>query len=100
MERVYVSGRKQVRERSLQPVLLVILALVFFVVISLFVREAYNGLREELIESLRKEREMTEINSRLKMELSVITRGRYVELKANERLGLKRPKEEEVLVLR
>ena len=30
----------------------------------------------------------------------VITRARYIELKANERLGLKKPKEEEVLVLR
>jgi hypothetical protein len=40
------------------------------------------------------------VNNKLKMELSVITRARYIELKANERLGLKKPKEEEVLVLR
>jgi hypothetical protein len=68
--------------------------------VAFFVRGEYNGLREELIESLKKEREIAEVNNRLKMELSVITRARYIELKANERLGLKKPKEEEVLVLR
>jgi len=49
---------------------------------------------------LKKEREIADVNNRLKMELSVITKARYIELKANERLGLKKPKEEEVLVLR
>jgi hypothetical protein len=63
-------------------------------------RVEYDNLREELIESLKREREIAEVNNKLKMELSVITRARYIELKANERLGLKKPKEEEVLVLR
>jgi hypothetical protein len=34
------------------------------------------------------------------MELSVAMRARYIEFKTKERLGLKKPNEEEVLVLR
>lgn len=100
MERVYVSVKRDTQQRSIKPLALSILASVLFVVIALFMRGEYNNLREELIESLKREREVAEVNNRLKMELSVITRARYIELKANERLGLKKPKEEEVLVLR
>jgi hypothetical protein len=100
MEKVYVSVKRDTQQRSIKPLALSILAGVLFVVIALFMRGEYNSLREELIESLKREREVAEVNNRLKMELSVITRARYIELKANERLGLKKPKEEEVLVLR
>jgi len=100
MEKVYVSVKRDTQQRSIKPLALSILASAFFVVIALFMRGEYNNLREELIESLKREREVAEVNNRLKMELSVITRARYIELKANERLGLKKPKEEEVLVLR
>jgi len=100
MEKVYVSVKKNTQQRSGKDILLVVLLSAFFIAMSLFVRAEYNGLREELIESLEKEREITDVNNKLKMELSVITRARYIELKANERLGLKKPKEEEVLVLR
>jgi hypothetical protein len=100
MEKVYVSVKRDTQQRSIKPLALSILASVLFVVIALFMRGEYNSLREELIESLKSEREVAEVNNRLKMELSVITRARYIELKANERLGLKKPKEEEVLVLR
>jgi hypothetical protein len=41
-----------------------------------------------------------ETNSKLKAELAGITQARLLELKAKERLGLTKPKEEEVLVLR
>jgi len=47
-----------------------------------------------------KEREVIETNNNLKMELSVAMRARYIEFKTKERLGLKKPNEEEVLVLR
>lgn len=84
----------------MKPLLLVILASVSFIVAVLYTQGEYNNLREELIDSLKKEREIADVNNKLKMELSVITRARYIELKANERLGLKKAKEEEVLVLR
>jgi cell division protein FtsL len=101
MERVYVSVKRgDTQQRSIKPLVMVILTSVLFVIVAVFMRGEYNTTREELIESLKKERVVAEANNRLKMELSVITRARYIELKANERLGLKKPKEEEVLVLR
>jgi hypothetical protein len=100
MEKVYVSVKREVQQRSIKPLLLVVAASIFFIIFALFMRVEYDNLREELIESLKREREIAEVNNKLKMELSVITRARYIELKANERLGLKKPKEEEVLVLR
>jgi hypothetical protein len=101
MERVYVSVKRgDTQQRSIKPLVMVILASALFVMVALFLRGEYNNMREELIESLKREREVADVNNMLKMELSVITRARYIELKANERLGLKKPKEEEVLVLR
>lgn len=100
MEKVYVSVKRDAQQRSIKPVVFAFLASVLFISTALFLQGEYNVLREELIESLKREREFAEVNNRLKMELSVITRARYIELKANERLGLKKPKEEEVLVLR
>jgi hypothetical protein len=100
MEKVYVSVKKNTQQRSAKHFLFIILLSAFFIPVSLYLRGEYNVLREELIESLKKERGITDMNNKLKMELSVITRARYIELKANERLGLKKAKEEEVLVLR
>jgi hypothetical protein len=40
------------------------------------------------------------MNNKLKTELAGIMQARMLELKAKERLGLKKPKDEEVLVLR
>lgn len=100
MERVYVSLRKEARSRNFNFVLLLFLSFGLFILIFFFMTGAYNDVREELIVRLRREKEAVEMNKKLKMELSVITRGRYLELKANERLGLKKPREEEVLVLR
>ena len=60
----------------------------------------YKETREELIQLLRKENEIVEKNNRLKTDLAGITQTRLLELKAKERLGLEKPKDEEVLVLR
>lgn len=80
--------------------MLVILSLAIALIVSLFIRGAYNEAREELIERLGTERQMAELNQKLKMELAGITRSRYMEFKAKERLGLKKPKDDEVFVLR
>lgn len=100
MAKVYVSVKRNAQQRNIKHLLFIILSSVLFIVVTLYMRGEYNGLREELIESLRNEREIVDLNNTLKMEFSVITKARYIELKANERLGLKKPKEEEVLVLR
>jgi cell division protein FtsL len=49
---------------------------------------------------LSQEKKASELNRHLKMELLAVTQKSYVEFVAEERLGLKKPKEEEVLVLR
>jgi hypothetical protein len=100
MGRLYVSVKRDTGHRKCQSVLLVTVCIIVFVLVSFFMRGAYNEAREDLIEQLGKEREAAETNGRLKMELSGITRSRYLEFKAKEKLGLKKPREEEVLVLR
>ena len=101
MQRIYVSLKKETHyHRNIHAGLMILLGIVAFVFVSLFVRNSFNSAREELIEKLGKEREVAQTNEKLKVELAGITRGRYIELKAKERLGLKMPKEEEVLVLR
>jgi hypothetical protein len=67
---------------------------------SFFMMGLHGRARDTLIETLKKEREVMETNNKLKTELAGITQARLLELKAKERLGLKKPKEEEVLVLR
>ena len=61
---------------------------------------SYKHARKELLEVLNKENEVIVINNRLKTDLSGITQTRLLELKAKERLGLEKPRDEEVLVLR
>ncbi len=100
MEKVYVSIKQETGHRGFHSLLFFFLCLIIFTFISFFMRGAYNELREEVIESLRNEREVIEMNNTLKTELAGTTRARYLEFKTKERLGLKKPKEEEVVVLR
>jgi hypothetical protein len=101
MQKVYVPLKRDIHyHHNVHTTLIVVLAFLVFVIGSFIMRSSFNGQREAMIEKLRKEREVVQANEKLKVELSGITRGRYIELKAKERLGLKKPKEEEVLVLR
>jgi hypothetical protein len=102
MARTYASTRKEItygRSRS-HATFFIICIVLFFVCMSFFMMGVHNRTREALIETLKKEREVMETNNRLKTELAGITQTRLLELKAKERLGLTKPKEEEVLVLR
>ena len=100
MERVYISAKKDMVHRNPRSTLLIITCLIVFALISFFMMSAHSQLREELVEMLRREREVSDMNNKLKAELAGITQARMLELKAKERLGLKKPKDEEVLVLR
>jgi hypothetical protein len=102
MARIYTSARREITYGCSQShtTLLVICIVIFFVFMSFFMMGLHNRTREDLIETLKKEREVMETNNKLKTELVGITQARLLELKAKERLGLKKPKEEEVLVLR
>jgi len=72
-----------------------LLAMAFF-----FLTSAYEDARAEYMTKLRKEKEIIEANKALKTELEAVTQKGYVEFAARERLGLKRPSDEEVVVLR
>ena len=78
----------------------VMLAFVSCMLVSFFVREAYDDNKGRFLERLSEEKKVAETNQHLKMEFLAITQKGYVEFAAGERLGLKKPKEEEVLVLR
>ncbi len=98
----YSEARREIRygrPRSYGPLFLICLILLI-VSMSFFMAGIHNRTREALIEILQKEKEVAETNSRLKSELAGITQARLLELKAKERLGLEKPNEEEVLVLR
>lgn len=71
------------------------LVLAFFLLSS-----AHEDAREEYMAKLKAEKQVVELNKNLKMELAAITQKGYLEYAARERLGLKRPTDEEVVVLR
>ncbi len=95
------SFKKQ-PDKGFSPVLglAVVIAFACFACASFFVKEAYDETRLTFLEKLTEEKRVTQINANLKIELLAITQKGYVEFAAGERLGLKKPKEEEVLVLR
>ena len=101
--KIAVKGgiKKQANKISL-PLLVFALVAAFtcFGFLSFFVKEAYDETKLTFLERLTEEKRVAEINANLKMELLAITQKGYVEFVAGERLGLKKPKEEEVLVLR
>ena len=100
MERLYISMKGEPACRSLRSTFLVVCFFISCIIVLFLVKGANNQLRDELVDRLMRGRETIEANNNLKMELSVITRARYLEFKTKEKLGLKKPKEEEVLVLR
>jgi len=102
MARAYASTRREItygRQRFYTGLFTVS---IFFLFIcgGFFMIDVHKRTREMLIEVLNKEREVMQTNNRLRTELAGITQTRFLELKAKERLGLEKPKEEEVLVLR
>ncbi len=99
MERIYVSMRIETKERWSPSIFLVILSFAGFILLSYLIRGIHNQAREDLMERLGKEKEIAQINSELNVAHSATTRARFLEMQA-KRLGLKKAKEEEVLVLR
>jgi hypothetical protein len=71
------------------------LVLLFF-----FLASACEEARGRFMEGLKKEKEIVEMNKALKMELAAVTQKGYVAFAAQERLGLKQPDDQEVVVLR
>ena len=76
MQKIYVSLKKETRyHKGVHSTLIVVLGFITVVFFSLFIRSSFNIAREELIEKLGKEREVFQLNEKLKVELAGITRG-------------------------
>ncbi|MGD0659036.1 MAG: cell division protein FtsL [Syntrophorhabdales bacterium] len=93
-----VSTRKPISPFAAFMLLLLCtaVALVFFS----FSFTASEDAKARYIERLKKEKQIVETNKMLKTELAAVTQKGYVEFAAQERLGLKRPDEKEVVVVR
>jgi hypothetical protein len=99
--RIKGVGRQQQTRSSWLPLVAVIaLASLVFVFTSYVLNQAYDGAKGTFLLNLSEEKRAADLNRHLKMEIAAVTRKSYVEFVAEERLGLKKPKEEEVLVLR
>ena len=95
--------RTRMRYRPRVSPLVIIVAVISCAVLVLalsFLASAYEEARGQFMERLKKEKEIVEINEALKMELAAVTQKSYLEFAAQERLGLKRPNDGEVVVLR
>jgi hypothetical protein len=92
-----------VRETRTSSRLLVVATVAVCLVLMLvfsFLSAAHQEAREQFVEKLKAEKQIVEMNKGLKMELAAITQKGYLEFAAKQRLGLKRPTDEEVVVLR
>ena len=65
-----------------------------------FALTASEDAKMQYIERLKREKQIVETNKRLTTELAAVTQKGYVEFAAQERLGLKKPDEKEVVVVR
>lgn len=99
----YITVKREKAERLGLPgkgILFVCLAAVALFVISSILKNACEQTRDEFIEKLKNGKKIVEANKALKMELLAITQKGYVEFAAEERLGLKKPTDEEVVILK
>ncbi|MCX7856792.1 MAG: hypothetical protein N2513_02235 [Deltaproteobacteria bacterium] len=80
----------------------VVYFIIFIALLIVFgiIRNACNSSREDLIEALLWENGLRTENVALKTEILTITRERFMVLFAQEKLGFRRPKEDEVYVLK
>ncbi|OPY69575.1 MAG: hypothetical protein A4E57_01060 [Syntrophorhabdaceae bacterium PtaU1.Bin034] len=98
----FIRVEHSVNVSSLPRFVILAFAVVSLVLVSVFffLANAHEEARQQFMEKLEKEKQVVEMNKFLKMELAAITQKRYVEFAAQERLGLKKAKDEEVVVLR
>lgn len=99
-KKIYIESSGDALFSSVRPFVFLGFIMVFVLVVSYFLVSAHNRAREDLIETLTMERELRQTHRKLATEMAGITQSRLLALKAKERLGLTKPKEEEVLVLK
>jgi hypothetical protein len=99
----YITVKRVKAEKLRLPgrgILLVCLSAMLLFVICSVLRNTCEQTRDELIETLKNGKTIIETNKALKMELLAITQKGYVEFAAEERLGLKKPTEAEVVIVK
>jgi hypothetical protein len=99
MERVCYSARRIERRFSPPAFLVGALCLLTFVAVSCLIKVSFDGLRADYLDRLRQEREVREVNVRLRAEHAALMQVRLLAMRA-EKLGLKKPREEEILSVR
>ena len=98
--KIYIDTSGDKLFDGLQPILFLGFMIVFVLFVSYLLVNAHSRARQDLIETLAQERQLKDTNQRLVSEMAGITQSRLLALKAKERLGLSKPKDEEVLVLK
>ncbi|MDD3845925.1 MAG: hypothetical protein PHC90_06135 [Syntrophorhabdaceae bacterium] len=98
--KIYIESSGDTLFSSARPLLFLGFIVVFVLVVSFLLVNAHDRARQDLIETLTLERELRQTHQKLKSEMAGVTQSRLLALKAKERLGLTKPKEEEVLVLK
>ncbi|HAR94893.1 MAG TPA: hypothetical protein DCR97_02870 [Deltaproteobacteria bacterium] len=99
----YITVKRTKTERLPLPgkgALFVCLGVIILFLICSSFRNACELTRDDFIEKLENNKKITETNKALKVELLAITQKNYVAFAAEERLGLKKPTEEEVVILK
>ena len=99
----YIQVTRASMRKPVSPVL-VFMLLIFCAAVALvsfsFVLTATEDAKAQYIERLRQEKQIVETNKKLKTELAAVTQKGYMEFAAQERLGLKKADEKEVVVVR
>lgn len=98
--KIYVDTSGDKLFDSLQPIIFLGFMIAFVVIVSCLLVNAHSRARQDLIETLTLERQLRDTHQRLASDMAGVTRSRLLALKAKERLGLTKPKDEEVLVLK
>ena len=96
---IRVETNEARRSTPLVTVGAVALCLMIVIVFS-FLNSAYEETRDRYMEILKKEKQAVETNKALKMEIMAMGQKGYVEFFAQGKLGLKKPTDQEVVVLR
>ena len=98
---IRVERRRHRHARVSPPVVTAaVVSCILLALLFSFLARTCDDARVQFMDRLKKEKEIVEMNKALKMELAAVTQKGYVEFAAQERLGLKRPNDKEVVVLR
>ena len=98
--KVYIDTSGDKLFDGVRPILFLGFMIACVIIVSCILVNAHNRARQDLIETMTLERQMRETHQKLASDMAGVTRSRLLTLKAKERLGLTKPKDEEVLVLK